>query len=287
MELTDPRDVVELVEAERSRILAAVRKLGRPLKGSAPRRRYDPNSAAARSLRESGQFSEQTIEILSEAHEIEVTAAREWGTPAKFRREIPARVSAALQVFQETCEACGDGQDGTGQLLMPETATGWKSEGDTKAVYAHAQHGRLHLHANGRFSHHAPGSGRIVGSGTGQDALDTYLRKLKAAGDAGGNPAANGAADANAEALDAVLGRIRNGGESGPTAALTMAEAKLQPKTEAHGSAAAHRLVAARLQGDRAPAAAHQLIESLRKARSVEAPSGDLHARLRAAVVTK
>jgi hypothetical protein len=167
--------------------------------GRKKRARTSSADASTRALRESG-VSEKDITILVEGAAREADYVAQMDSPARVRRpDLPDAVAHALRVFQETT---GDGQDGAGQLSMPPNMTGWRSEGDSTAVYSHAQHGRLKLGA-GRWTRHHATTGRILASGTTQESLANHLRGL--VGDTGNS----GAADANAESLTDVLNRLR------------------------------------------------------------------------------
>lgn len=184
--------------------LEATKRVAHALRtGTSPRlkkrRRAAASAAGVKALKEAG-VSERDARILMEGDAHERRSAAEWNGTAVpagvFMPALPEAVSAALRTFQEEASV-GDGT--SGQLSMPPM-TGWRSEGDSASVYSHAQHGTVRLHGD-RWTHHV--GGRIVKSGVSQESLGSHLRGL--VGDTGNS----GAADANAEALAEILGRVR------------------------------------------------------------------------------
>jgi hypothetical protein len=261
--------MLELAEAERRNI---VRRLGK-LPKKKKRHAFTPSAATAKALREGG-VAEKDITALIEGaqHERNFLAGVEGAV--RFRAEIPARVSAALDVLQEQMSS-GASADGG---MMPPTQYGWteSAPGD----YAHSAHGSLQVRG-GRFTHRDR-NGVIRGSGN-QEAMDAYVRGLKAV-DVGGSPAAS-------EGLEDILTRVRNGGTSDtvPAAARTMVEARLRPSGP--DLTAAHAVAAERLgRSPRIPAEAVRLVEEIRAreaGRTITASGDDLHAKMRGMLATR
>jgi hypothetical protein len=268
--------LVQLAEAEHAAILKRLRASGRPLK---KKKRFTPDAATAKALRESG-LSEADVATLVEGTEHERRFLIDTGA-VRFRPEIPARVADALGVLQEAV----DSSVSSASALTPPT--GWTSRADTPDTFSHSTHGSLHL-KNGRWVHRDK-AGTIRGSGANQESMTGYLRGLGSdPNTAAADAASASGSDAAAESLAVILGRIRSGGrDTVPAAAHALVEARLRPT--APDLAATHRLVAERLDRREAvPAEARNLVEALRAGGRLPSGSGsgspDLHTRLRAAL---
>jgi hypothetical protein len=196
--------MLALAEAETAAILKRLRASGRTLRKK--RRAFTPSPAATQALRESG-LSERTIEILQEGDRHERAFCSGAEGSARLRAELPESVSRALVQFQE---AVTSDVSSPPALALP---VGWTERTARQATehrtYSHPDHGTIHTSPDGKWVRRALVGGLIAGSGTTQESLDAHLKTI---GDVGGNPAASGAADANAEALADVVARVRRGG---------------------------------------------------------------------------
>jgi hypothetical protein len=251
----------EMVLEETRRILA---RSPRPKKKR--HRVAAPSAATSRALAEAG-VSARDLEILQEGHRREVEFCSGVTAPASLRATLRPEVDHALGLLMEEAGAVGDGTSGS--LTMP---TGWSESAPGCHTCAKARGHRIMVDGQ-NWRHHTP-DGRIAKGGTGAASLAEYARTIP--GDWGGSQNAS-------EALDLALSRIRHG-ERGPAEVLAFAESRLAERPVERGSVEAHRIAAERLRGDRAPVAAHRLIEAIRARAGQTAPTGDLHAKLRRGV---